>query len=285
MIRYRTLRNSDYPEIFRTMDDAFSDYQVKMKTDPESYRRRLDLEGVDFQHSVGAFEGEKLVGATMNAVGYWNGVATVHDAGTGVIPEYRRKGVSTGMFEYIIPHLEKSNFKRYSLEVITDNDAAFNLYQRLGFEVTRKFVIYEAKQEAEKVELDSEIEIKTIENPDWDHLQTFWEFEPSWQNSVDCIKRAKIINFGFVILGAYIDGDLAGYAAVFVDSGKIPQIAVAPQFRRMGIGNVLLNALNSYVTKPLIVTNIDERAVGIIELLKLNGFVRTLSQYEMVRVI
>ena len=55
MIKYRTLTDEDYPEIFRAMDEAFSDYTVKMKMDPKGYRKRLDLEGVKFEHSVGAF--------------------------------------------------------------------------------------------------------------------------------------------------------------------------------------------------------------------------------------
>lgn len=282
MIEYRTLTENDYPDIFAVMDEAFSDYRVTMKTDPETYRKRLELEGVKFEHSVGAFDGEKLVGATMNGVGYWNGIAAVHDSGTGVVPAYRRKGISTGMFDFIIPHLEINGFNRYSLEVITDNEAAYSLYQKLDFEVTREFVIYQGKSEAEIREINTEIEIKMIEYPDWDHLQQLWTYEPSWQNSVDCIKRAKIINFDFVILGAYIEGNLVGYGTVFKESGKIPQIAVAEKFRRSGIGNALLRALRSHTTKPLLMTNIDIRAVGIISLLESNGFSRTISQYEMV---
>ncbi|MCB1025522.1 MAG: GNAT family N-acetyltransferase, partial [Acidobacteria bacterium] len=188
-----------------------------------------------------------------------------------------------GMFKFIIPHLDSDGFNRYSLEVLTDNQPAYKLYQKLGFEVSREFVIYESKGAEEPKEINTEIEIKTLEYPDWDNLHTFWTYEPSWQNSVDCIKRAKIINFDIYILGAYIDGELVGYGAVFKDSGKIPQIAVAAKFRRSGIGSKLLGALRERTPKPLLMTNIDIRAVELLGFLESNGFSKTLAQYEMVR--
>ncbi len=282
MINYRTLAEKDYPEIFRAMDEAFSDYTVKMKMEPDGYRKRLALEGVKFEHSVGAFDGEKMIGATMNAVGYWNGVPTVHDTGTGVIPEYRRSGVSRGMFDFIVPKLKDNGFKRYSLEVIIGNDAAFKLYEGLGFEITREFEIYENRLETALVEIPAELKIKEIEYPDWNELTSFWINEPSWQNSVDCVKRAKNINFKINVLGLYRESLLIGYAVVFAEFGKIAQIAIAEGHRRKGYGKLLLGKLKAYTEKPLLVTNIDVNAVGVIELLKQNGFDKTLSQHEKV---
>ncbi len=282
MIKYRTFEEADYSQIFKTMDEAFSDYQVDMKMDIDTYRNRLELEGVSFEHSVGAFDGEKLVGATMNAIGSWNGVRAVHDLGTGVIPEYRRMGISTGMFEFIVPQLKEQGFERYSLEVITDNEAAYRLYRRSGFEVTRDFVICEHRDIFERKENSADIEIRSIENPDWDQLKTFWTFEPAWQNSSDCIKRAKLLNFGLTLLGAYKNNELVGYAAAFADSGKIAQIAVSEKFRRKGFGNALLNDLASKTKKSLLMTNIDNNAIELIKVLESNGFAHTLSQYEMV---
>ena len=226
-----------------------------------------------------------MVGATMNAVGYWNDVATVHDAGTGVVPEYRRKGVSRGMFEHIIPQLEENGFARYSLEVIIGNDAAFKLYQGLGFEITREFDIYEAKTPIPNVEMPPDVEVKEIEYPDWDELRGLWSYEPSWQNSIDCVKRAKIINSNSAILGVYLKGALTGYAALIADSGKIAQIAIDEGHRRKGLGKVLLKKLEEISEHPLLITNIDTKAVGVTGLLEENGFEKTLSQYEMVRTL
>ena len=281
MINYRTLTDDDYPEIFETMDEAFSDYSVKMKMDTNTYRKRLEVEGVKFEHSVGAFYGEKLVGATMNGIGYWNGIPAVHDAGTGVIPDYRRKGVSSGMFNFIIPHLKENGFVRYSLEVIIGNDGALKLYKGLGFEISREFVIYESRGNLDIAKRDEGGEVKRIEYPDWDKLRQFWTFEPSWQNSIDCTKRAMIINSKSGILGIFKDDELIGYAAVFEDSGKVSQIAIAEKYRRQGYGKILLTRVSEFSTKPLLMTNIDKEATGAIALLESCGFSNTLEQYEM----
>ncbi len=282
MINYRTFEEADYPQIFQTMDEAFSDYQVNMKTDIETYRKRLEFEGVSFQHSVGAFDGKRLVGATMNSIGDWKGVKAVHDSGTGVIPDYRRKGISTGMFEFIVPRLEDAGFKRYSLEVIIDNEAAYRLYLRLGFEVTRDFVIYENQGSTKPKEDSTDIELRTIENPDWDHLEALWSFDPAWQNSSDCLKRAKSLNFDLTILGVYKNDEVVGYAACLEKFGKIAQIAIAEKYRRCGYANALLNELKTRTKKTLLMTNIDDKAVPLIKLLENSGFSKTHSQYEMV---
>ena len=142
MINCRVFTEDDFPEIYLTMDEAFSDYIVKMEMDSDEYKRKFEFEGVRFKYSVGAFDDEKLVGVTMNAVGNWNDVPTVYDSGTGVIPTYRRKGISTKMFDFIVPRLKESGFKQYVLEVLTENEAARNLYESLDFKVTREFSVY-----------------------------------------------------------------------------------------------------------------------------------------------
>ncbi len=281
MIEYRTLENTDFDVVFKTMDEAFSDYLVKMEMTREIYQNKLDLEGVEFEHSVGAFEGDKLVGATMNAPGEWNGKRTIYDSGTGVIPDFRGMGIGRGMFDFVVPILKRRVFEQYLLEVIVENDAAFELYRGLGFEVTRDLKIYQAANGLAETKQSRDIEIRPISGPNWSHLTEFWTCKPSWQNSVDWVKRARIVNPQMVILGVYHDEILIGYGTVFPGSGKIAQIAVEEEFRRRGFGSALLGALNKSSKKPLMITNIESEAMSVIGFLKSKGFTNTVSQYEM----
>ena len=281
MIKYRTLIEDEFDVVYGTMDEAFSDYLVKMEMTPKFYRSKLDLEGVKFEHSVGVFEDDRMVGATMNAVGFWKGKSTVYDSGTGVIPEFRRKGLSTGMFEFIIPLLQKQGFHQYLLEVITGNAPAKRLYEGLGFKVGREFAIYKQNETQESASLRSDIEITDLVNPDWGKLRSFWEISPAWQNSVDSVKRAIKYKMPTVFLGVFLKNELVGYGVVFRESNKLVQIAINEKYRRNGYGKVLLSELQKRVEKPLIVTNVDTNASGVLGFLEANGFYKTISQYEM----
>lgn len=63
---------------------------------------------------------------------------------------------------------------------------------------------------------------------DWDILQIFWDFKPSWQNSIDSINR-KLGHLTFI--GLYTENELAGYAIIEDNTGDIPQLAIYGKLR------------------------------------------------------
>ena len=65
----------------------------------------------------------------MNALGEWQGKPTAYDAGTGVIPAYRRQGIAEELFTFMVPHLKEASVEQYLLEVLTGNERAVALYQ------------------------------------------------------------------------------------------------------------------------------------------------------------
>ena len=85
--------------------------------------------------------------------------------------------------------------------------------------------------------------------PDWDLFQTFWDFEPSWQNSIAAIQR-KIEHF--TILGIYNENALVGYGLIEIHTGDIPQLAISKSHRRMGLATKLLSTLVEHCTTDLI---------------------------------
>lgn len=283
MITYRTLTDADFPQVYRATHDAFSDYAVPYQADEDRLRRMFQINGVRFEFSVGAFDGEKMVGFTINAIGDWNGRRTVYDSGTGVIPEYRRRGISREMFEFILPLLRENKIEQYLLEVIINNEPAVKLYRNLNFQITRRLSVFkrpEAMLIAEKS--NEEVEIKELETLDWDLLESFWTYIPSWQNSIDAMKRSLSgSKTNGTFLGLYSNGKLIGYGIVFHNSGNIPQIAVAEDYRGKGFGRAVLNALQRRTEKPLLISNADETAENIAAFAVANGFSLLTTQYEM----
>jgi ribosomal protein S18 acetylase RimI-like enzyme len=61
--------------------------------------------------------------------------------GLGVVPSARRHGVGRSLMEAVHDRAREHGVSRILLEVIEANDAAFRLYESLGYEVTRWLVI------------------------------------------------------------------------------------------------------------------------------------------------
>jgi predicted GNAT superfamily acetyltransferase len=98
---YRFLNDSDFNSLHNCFLEAFSDYSVNMQMTEEQYRARLVHNGVRLDSSVGAFEANEMIGFTINGIGTWQEKQTVYDAGTGVVPQYRGKGVAKDLFNFM----------------------------------------------------------------------------------------------------------------------------------------------------------------------------------------
>ena len=79
---------------------------------------------------LGAFEGERLVGYTINAryVDAW------HVMNVAVDPEYHRRGIATSLLTSLFETTKEDEQRGYTLEVRVSNHDAIRLYEQLGFE-------------------------------------------------------------------------------------------------------------------------------------------------------
>jgi ribosomal protein S18 acetylase RimI-like enzyme len=243
MIEIKQLTKTSFETIHEAFTNAFSDYVEPFDLSLEQLKYMFERRGGNLELSFGAFNGEQLVGLTLNGVGIWNGEQTVYDSGTGIIKEFRKQGIATKMFNESLPVLRENNITQYLLEVIKTNTAAVDLYRKAGFEVTREFDYYNTRKDSIKiksVETEDGYEIRKINHPNWELVKTFWNFPPSWQNSIDSISR-KIDNFK--IVGVFDNNWLAGYGIIEPTTGDIPQFAISKKHRRKGLATELFKRL------------------------------------------
>ena len=280
MITYRLLSAADSAKLFECFLEAFSDYQVDMRASREEFEQRLVRDGVRLEISAGAFDETRMVGFYMNALGDWKGRPSAFDAGTGVIPAYRRQGIGEELFAFMVPRLKEASVEQYLLEVLTGNERAVALYRKLGFVDTRRLAVF---RRSAPLFTDADDEVRRIEKPDWELFKSFWDGDPSWQNSIDAVERVANDR---VVVCAYVDEMCVGYGIAFKPWVSLMQLAVAPAHRRKGIGSKLLSALQREVsaTDSLKVSNIDEGFKGTLAFYESNGFKMVLEQYEMVKV-
>ncbi|HKY42343.1 MAG TPA: GNAT family N-acetyltransferase, partial [Pyrinomonadaceae bacterium] len=266
-------------KLFECFLEAFSDYQVDMRVPREEFEQRLVRDGVRLEISAAAFDESRMVGFYMNALGDWQGKPTAYDAGTGVIPAYRRQGIAEELFEFMVPQLKRLSVERYLLEVLTRNERAVALYRKLGFVDTRRLAVFRRRV---PLTLDVEPEIRRVDELEWQLFKTFWDGDPSWQNSIDAVERVANDR---VVVCAYVDEKCVGYGIAFKPWSSLMQLAVAPAHRRKGIGSRILSVLQSEVSASdsLKVSNIDKRLKGTLAFFESNGFKMVLEQYEMVK--
>jgi ribosomal protein S18 acetylase RimI-like enzyme len=275
----RSLRDDDFDEIYRSFVEAFSDYVVPMKPAPEALREMFTRRGWVPELSSGVFEGDRLVAFTING---FDGT-TGYDTGSGVVPSHRRRGLARQTMEHSFELLRNAGATRYVLEVLEPNVAAAALYREVGFAETRRLDcwVWSAVAAATAFVSDSAAPEHTKAAAAAAALQreTWWDVQPSWQNSTASILRACD---RYVVLG---DDD--SYAIVFPSTGDVPQFAVRREARRRGIGTRLLQDAAAIAGKPLRILNVDAnvdgRSEGIAAFLAALGAQRFVRQIEMER--
>ena len=276
--------NGDYfSRLYATFIEAFSDYVFPFALTETQFRNHIVLNAVNLEQTAGYIDNGNLVGFSLNGFGLWEGRTTVYDAGTGVIPAYRRQGISDAMFKMMLPVFAANGAEQFLLEVITTNDRAISLYEKLGFRTVRELALLQcdARVKVGQGFLPT-AEIREITGPDWNLLTTFWDGRPSWQNSIDAVNRSLALKR---ILGAFIDGRCVGYIVFSAKFGRVSQIAVNKTYRNQGIGTFLVKKMQ-YETADgysLQIINIDKSLDAAMVFFANRGFYERLSQYEMIR--
>lgn len=282
MITNRLLNDNDLSALYDCFLDAFSDYQVSMQMSREQFAQRLTRDGVQLQLSAAAFDDQRMIGFYLNGIGEWQGETTAYDAGTGVIPAYRNRGVAKDLFAFVVERLKEHSVSRYLLEVITSNEPAVALYRKLGFVETRHFAVYRATEVVKSSEVPEGIAIRNLERPDWKLFQSFWDGQPSWQNATAAVERIaneRIINAAY-------DGDrCVGYGVAVKPAAMLMQLAVAHDSRRRGIGSAIVAALQREAGGVLKVNNIDEELKGTGAFYEALGYKVLLNQFEMMKTL
>ena len=275
MLSYRLLTAADFSTLYACFLKAFSDYQVDMQMSEQQFAQRLTRDGVQLEISTGAFDDDRMIGFYINAVDDWQGKRTAYDAGTGIVPDYRGRGVAQELFAFTVAKLKERGVSQYLLEVLRSNERALALYRKLRFVEVRKLAVLRSEQIDEPID---DFELRRVDKPDWKLFQSFWDGYPSWQNSIAAVER---IPNDRIIVGAHVYGACVGYGVVFTPAANLMQLAVAPAHRRKGIGSRLLRALSAGET--LKVNNIDEELKGTLTFFEANGFKVVMEQFEMSR--
>jgi len=282
-LELRTLEDVPLERLHAAYQRAFSDYSVQIDMPLWRFRAMARRRGFRPELSVGAFANDELVGFIMNAVRDWQGTRSGYDICTGVVPEWRKRGVTTKAFPEVLRLLRGDGVRQHLLEVIQANAPAVDLYTKQGFERTRSFSCFATTKDRMTPSRKGAVDIASvdIQSLDWDRLRSFWDREPSWQNSIYSVTA---VPEAMEAVAARVGGRIVGYGIVERATGDVPQLAVDPGHRGRGVGGAILAVLVAR-TEPqrVAVINVDDRDEAGVGFLGRAGLEVMATQYEMVK--
>ena len=281
---YKNLVNISFEELHNTFVDAFSDYAVDVSyMTTNVIQNRAIKNGYDPELSVGVFNDNKLVGFTLVGIDKHYETSAAFDIMTGLVKDYRGKGIASEMFNFIKPKLKEKNIDEFYLEVLQENKAAIRAYQKTGFKIKRSLNCFSMEINKFKVTEHLRIPLKFnhLKKSEIDDFETFTDCTPSWENSFNAIKR---IPDEIIIIDAEYSINKVGLIVYYPLVNWIMAVLVDPKYRKMGVGSALFSELIKQVdgkVDKIKFLNIQSEDEDLINFLKASGFELMTAQFEM----
>lgn len=281
------LRSVDATNIHAAFVEAFADYAMGAAQGiaEDSLLLRMRKNAVDYGLSVGVYEEGRMVGFTLIGVDEWGGCLSAYDAGTGIIPAFRGRGLARRMFEHALPALAERGVERFTLEVLQGNEPAIKAYRKAGFKTTRELKSYVAPTQAiQRVPL-SPWSLRPIDTTQFEDMAREIDWVPSFENRISAVHA---IPNGISLIGAFDAETCVGAYAYSRSLRWFLSLVVARSHRRRGVGGALLAHAAGHVPEGvtrLAALNVDGADAGMQQFFTRVGFAPYVDQFEMERLL
>ncbi|MCI0711800.1 MAG: GNAT family N-acetyltransferase [Chloroflexi bacterium] len=273
----------DFNAYVDSVNEAYSDYFVPLHVSPESMQGLIFREDLDIDRSRVAIDSKgNILGSCMLGIRDnrgWIGVM-------GVVPEYRRKGIGRVILKSLIENAQQLSLKYLTLEVITQNVGAFDLYQTMGFEKLRTLVIFDRGVMDVSTRVPGEFSVVRGKADDvLQYYDQFHEVENPWQrqkNSLECLMESwstRLLTSDGSVVG-YVGGWFGPERVQVWDAGISPDI----DNREEAAQALLASVLQEFPKATSGMLNVGEDDI-IVQPMQALGYRQTLRQYEMRLVI
>ena len=274
----KTLEGISLDQIVATFNKAFSEYFVPVHLTKDSLIQKMAAENIRLKYSAGAFDDENLVGFMLCGLDTIGTEQISYNGGTGVLSEFRGNNLTSKMYAFLFDLYKELGVTRALLEVIDKNEPAIKAYEKVGFKTLRTFDCVKGKINLKKEDTTLNILPRQINHPDWELFTTFWDWQPSWSHATPAVQR---LGGTAKILGLFIEETLIAYGILKIQSGRILQFAVHPEYRSKGLGKLLFYYLSKLGNPNLSIINIDKVDTNTISFLNHIGFHSYIGQFEM----
>ncbi len=279
------LRSVDVGRIHAAFLEAFADYAMgsPVGLSEELLLLRMRKNAVDYDLSVGAYEDGRMVGFTLIGVDAWGGRRVAYDAGTGILPAYRGRGLAHRVFEHALPALADRGVEEFVLEVLQENAPAIKAYKKTGFMTTRELRSFVAPTSAIAGSASSEWALRPIDLAQFECVAEEIDWLPSFENRVSAVRS---IPDDVSLVGAFDEDECVGAYAYSAPLRWLLSLVVRRSHRRHGVGRALLIHAAAHVPEGVTrvaALNVDGADRGMQEFLARLGFSPLVNQFEMRR--
>lgn len=278
MITYRSLEGISQERIRQTFNASFSEYSIPMHLDEATFERKLLIENFNPALSVGAFDEDELVGIILHCTDEIHMPQIVYNGGTGVIADYRGQQITRHMYAYILPIIQAAGYNKLLLEVLQDNAPAFHSYKNIGFHTTRNIISFKLEAALEMPVHSSLFHFEKVRELNMDIWKQFMTTTPTWQNGIGTVLRAA----AFVDIWTLKQGEqILAYAFFNKKLNRIHQLAVHTQYRRIGLGSLMMAHLSRQYPLPITIINLEDNPIENITFFESLDMHRLVDLYEM----
>jgi RimJ/RimL family protein N-acetyltransferase len=167
LVKLRPSTELARPALAELFTAAYEDYYVPFQIDEARLAHMVDAFDLDLDRSLVAWEGEEKVGlANLGLRGErtWLG-------GVGVVKASRRRGIGEQLTRALLDQAREADAREMVLEVITQNEPAIALYEKLGFRKTRELDVLTLERaeggSADEIDLDEARRLIAGEREPW----------------------------------------------------------------------------------------------------------------------
>ncbi|MGM0837522.1 MAG: GNAT family N-acetyltransferase [Bacillota bacterium] len=140
MFTIKKLSECKLEEAVAAWNTGFEGYFFDATMDVDRFTTRLGLENLSAALSIVAFDQQKPIGILLSGVKTIEGKRVAWNGGTGVATDYRRNGVGKLLIDKALEIYEEVNVEVSTLEAITENKKAINLYEKKGYKIVDEVV-------------------------------------------------------------------------------------------------------------------------------------------------
>ncbi len=276
-MQIQSLATISITQLVQTFNQSFADYFIPIQFTVATLESKIKSENIFLEHSVGVFVREQLVAFVLIGIDSKNNQLYSYNAGTGVIPDFRGQHLTEKMYAYLLPILKKNSIQNHYLEVITQNTKALRIYQKIGYQISRKVSCFKGVIQPPNSVLNYKIfEFEWGNNT---FFETFWDHQPTYQNTSASINRDKETHS---FIGIFSEIGLLGYLIFAKANLRVKQFGIDKNFRNQGLGHHLFYEVQkTNFDQPVSLINIDNNDSHSIAFLEKIGLTKTVEQYEM----
>lgn len=217
---------------------AYAGYYVPLQLAPDQVQAMDDLYDVALELSVVARSEEDLVGMALLSQRAERGWVSA----VGVVPEHRREGIARRMMSAVLSNAGFAGVRTITLEAISQNEPARNLYRSLGFVETRELLSWRFPADADPLPIPEERLVAVPCEALMDRFDAWHVEPPCWQREAATLRKMAARANGYAL---ELDGAPCAYCIVSErgETLSILDVGIDPSVGAVNAGRLLLQAL------------------------------------------